>query len=81
MKQKTLKTACSFQGKGLHSGKYASHYSIINTEKGKTEAHQIEFAIFCIENIAEALGIPGNIAYRKPSCAEGHSPLGRIRRM
>lgn len=27
--------------------------------------NQLEFAIFCIENVAEALGVPGNIAYRK----------------
>ena len=29
------------------------------------ESNYLEFAIFCIENVAEALGIPGNIAYRK----------------
>ena len=29
------------------------------------EGHQIEFAIFCIENIAEALGVSGDVAYRK----------------
>lgn len=32
---------------------------------GDREFNKLEFAIFCIENIAEALGIPGNIAYRK----------------
>ena len=29
------------------------------------ESNQLEFAIFCIENVAEALGVPGNAAYRK----------------
>ena len=29
------------------------------------DSNKLEFAIFCIENVAEALGIPGNIAYRK----------------
>ena len=29
------------------------------------EGHQIEFAIFCIENVAEALGVSGEVAYRK----------------
>lgn len=32
---------------------------------GDREFNKLEFAIFCIENIAEALGIPGNIAYQK----------------
>ena len=26
---------------------------------------KLEFAIFCIENIAEALGVTGDVAYRK----------------
>lgn len=26
---------------------------------------KLEFAIFCIENIAEALGVAGDVAYRK----------------
>lgn len=26
---------------------------------------ELEFAIFCIENIAEALGVAGDVAYRK----------------
>ena len=26
---------------------------------------KIEFLIFCIENVAEALGVPGSVAYRK----------------
>ena len=26
---------------------------------------KIEFLIFCIENVAEALGVPGPVAYRK----------------
>ena len=29
------------------------------------ESTKLEFAIFCIENVAEALGISGNAAYRK----------------
>lgn len=27
--------------------------------------NQLEFAIFCIESVAEALGVPGDVAYRK----------------
>lgn len=30
-----------------------------------TESNQLEFAIFCIENVAEALGVSGDVAYRK----------------
>ena len=29
------------------------------------EGHQVEFSIFCIENVAEALGVSGDVAYRK----------------
>lgn len=29
------------------------------------ESHVLEFAIFCVENVAEALGITGDVAYRK----------------
>lgn len=29
------------------------------------ESNRLEFAIFCIENVAEALGISGDVAYRK----------------
>ena len=29
------------------------------------ESNKLEFAIFCIENVAEALGLPGDVVYRK----------------
>lgn len=29
------------------------------------ESGQVEFLIFCIENVAEALGVSGPVAYRK----------------
>lgn len=29
------------------------------------DSKQLEFAIFCIENIAEAIGVAGDVAYRK----------------
>jgi len=29
------------------------------------ESNQLEFAIFCIENVAEALGVAGDVAYRR----------------
>ena len=29
------------------------------------ECNKLEFAIFCIENVAEALGVSGDVAYRK----------------
>ena len=29
------------------------------------ESSKLEFAVFCIENVAEALGVSGDIAYRK----------------
>ena len=29
------------------------------------DSAKIEFMIFCIENVAEALGVPGSVAYRK----------------
>lgn len=31
------------------------------------ETNKLEFAIFCIENIAEAQGVTGDVAYRKLS--------------
>ena len=40
-------------------------FAIILQQIGDLEFNKLEFAIFCIENVAEALGIPGNIAYRK----------------
>ena len=30
-----------------------------------SESNKLEFAIFCIENIAEALGVSGDVVYRK----------------
>ena len=30
-----------------------------------SDSNKIEFAIFCIENVAEALGVSGDVAYRK----------------
>ena len=32
---------------------------------GMDDPSKIEFLIFCIENVAEALGVPGPVAYRK----------------
>ena len=29
------------------------------------ESNRLEFAIYCIENVAEALGVSGDVAYRK----------------
>jgi len=29
------------------------------------ESDELEFAVFCIENVAEALGVSGDVAYRK----------------
>jgi len=29
------------------------------------ESSELEFAIFCIENVAEAMGVSGDVAYRK----------------
>jgi len=31
----------------------------------EAESNRLEFAIFCIENVAEALGVTGDVAYRK----------------
>lgn len=29
------------------------------------ESNELEFSVFCIENVAEALGVTGDVAYRK----------------